>query len=268
MNCDIPPDRFFPYLSWTQVQDLPDKANTLIIQPIGAVEQHGPHLPLIVDTAIATAVVGRALSRLKSDIPAYGLPPLCYGKSNEHSQFPGTVTLSAQTLMAVLTELGHSIYQAGFRKLIFVNAHGGQPQVLDIVARDLHRQYGDLMVFPLFVWGAPHQVSRIVGQTEYDNGIHAGDIETSVMLSLLPDQVDMTRAVCEKPDNFSPDSLLSLEGKLPTAWIMEDLSRSGVIGDATAATSDKGEAILDSVVEGWVQVFEELYRFQGLRPSE
>ncbi|MEL6260556.1 MAG: creatininase family protein [Cyanobacteria bacterium J06623_5] len=265
MNCDIPPERFFPYLSWTQVKNLPDKANTLIIQPIGAVEQHGPHLPLIVDAAIATAVVGRALSRLDSTVPAYALPTLCYGKSNEHSQFPGTVTLSAQTLMSVLTELGQSLYQAGFRKLIFVNAHGGQPQVLEIVARDLHQQYGDLMVFPLFVWGAPHQVRSIVGQAEYDSGIHAGDIETSVILSLLPDQVDMTQAMCEKPENFPPDSLLSLEGKLPTAWVMGDLSRSGVVGDATVATAEKGQAILDSVVDGWVRVFEELSQFKGLQ---
>lgn len=268
MHSYIPPTRFFPYLSWSQVDNLPNKANTLIIQPIGAIEQHGPHLPLIVDSAIATAIVGRALAQLDTQVPAYALPPLCYGKSNEHVGFPGTVTLSASTLTSVLMETAESLYRAGFRKLLLINGHGGQPQVLEIVARDLREHHGDLMVFPLFVWGAPHTVAEIVGEAEYEQGIHAGDVETSVMLALMPDQVDMTKAVRELPNNFPPGSLLSLEGRLPTAWMMKDLSRSGVVGDSTVATAEKGEAILESVVAGWVKVFEEIYQFAGLRPQE
>lgn len=267
MHGYIPPGRFFPYLTWPQVEALPDKANTLVIQPIGAVEQHGPHLPLVVDSAIATAVVGRALHQLESAVPAYALPPLCYGKSNEHIHFSGTVTLSAQTLMAVLMEMAESIYRAGFRKLVLVNGHGGQPQVLEIVARDLRQQYPDLMVFPLFVWRVPHDIAELVGQAEYDAGIHAGDVETSVMLALLPDQVHMEKAVREFPVPFPSGSLLSLEGALPTAWMMDDLSRSGVVGDATVASAAKGEAILASVSTGWAQVFREIYAFSGLRPQ-
>ncbi len=268
MHSYIPPSRFFPYLSWTQVDGLLDKANTLVIQPIGAIEQHGPHLPLVVDSAIATAVVGKALSQLDEAIPAYALPPLCYGKSNEHAQFSGTVTLSATTLMSVLLEMAESLYKAGFRKLLLVNGHGGQPQVLDIVARDLRERHADFMVFPLFVWGAPHEAESIVGKAEYEQGIHAGDVETSVMLALMPEQVDMAKAVRSLPDNFPPGSLLSLEGRLPTAWLMNDLSRSGVVGDATVATAEKGEAILASVAAGWVKVFEEIYQFGGLQAQE
>ncbi|MEL7226449.1 MAG: creatininase family protein [Cyanobacteria bacterium P01_D01_bin.36] len=268
MHSYIPPTRFFPYLSWTQVQGLPDKANTLIIQPVGAIEQHGPHLPLAVDTVISTAVVGRALAQLDAAVPAYALPPICYGKSNEHAQFPGTVTLKASTLSAVLMEMAESLYRAGFRKLLLVNGHGGQPQVLEIVARDLRVRHSDFMVFPLFVWGAPHEVAEVVGVDEYEQGIHAGDVETSVMMALLPEYVDTSKAVRELPRSFAPGSLLSLEGRLPTAWVMEDLSRSGVVGDATVATAEKGEAILASVVAGWVQVFEEIYRFEGLRPQD
>ncbi|EDX83897.1 creatininase subfamily [Synechococcus sp. PCC 7335] len=264
MHGYIPPQRFFPYLQWPQIRDLPDKANTLIIQPVGAIEQHGPHLPIIVDTVIATSIIGKALHQLDDAIAAYALPPLYYGKSNEHSQFPGTIALSAQTLTAVLMETAESIYHAGFRKLLLVNGHGGQPQILEIVARDLRVQHDDLMIFPLFVWGVPHRVAEIVGQTEYDEGIHAGDIETSVLLALLPEQVKMAAAVREFPKAFPPGSLLSLEGNLPMAWTMKDLSRSGVVGDATAATSEKGEAILNSVSAGWVKVFEEIYRFEGL----
>ncbi|MEL6552014.1 MAG: creatininase family protein [Cyanobacteria bacterium J06621_11] len=268
MHSYIPPQRFFPYLSWPQIEQLPDKKNTLIIQPIGAIEQHGPHLPIVVDAAISTAVVGRALGQLDEAIAAYALPTLYYGKSNEHAQFPGTITLSATTLMAVLTETAMSLYASGFRKLIFVNGHGGQPQVLEIVARDLRQQYPDLTVFPHFVWGAPHAAKEIVGTAEYEQGIHAGDVETSVMLALMREQVDMDRAVREFPVPFAPESLLSLEGNLPTAWMMQDLSRSGVVGDATVASAKKGEAILASVAAGWVKVFEEIYRFDGLRPQD
>ncbi|CAN5647740.1 creatininase family protein [soil metagenome] len=266
MHGYIPAERFFPYLSWTQVEALPDKANTLIIQPIGAVEQHGPHLPLVVDAAITTAVVGQALHQLDPAIPAYALPPLYYGKSNEHWQFPGTITLTAQTLIAVLMEMAVSVYRAGFRKLVLVNGHGGQPQVLEIVARDLRQQHSDLMIFPLFVWGAPHNAAELVGASEYNQGIHAGDVETSVMLSLLPNQVDMAKAVREYPNELPDGSLLSLEGQLPIAWTMADLSRSGVVGDATVSTAAKGNAILASVAAGWVKVLEEVYRFEGLRP--
>lgn len=241
-----------------------NKENTLIIQPIGAIEQHGPHLPLIVDAAIATAVVGQTLHKLNPDIPAYALPTLHYGKSNEHWTFPGTLTLSAQTLTAVLMEMAEGIYRAGFRKLLLVNAHGGQPQVLEIVARDLRQQHSDLQVFPLFVWGAPHRAADIVGKQEYETGIHAGDVETSVMLALLPEQVDMEKAVQEFPKPFADDSLLSLEGRLPMAWTMDDLSKSGVVGNATAATAAKGTAILESVSDGWVRVLEEIFAFPGL----
>lgn len=135
MHNFTPPERFFPYLTWTEIQSMPDKENTVIIQPLGAIEQHGPHLPLIVDAAISEAVAGKALAKLDVNIPAYALPTLYYGKSNEHCHFPGTIALSVQTLLGVICEMADSIYQAGFRKLVLLNAHGGQPQVMEIAAR-------------------------------------------------------------------------------------------------------------------------------------
>lgn len=263
MHGPIPPHRFLPYLSWHQIRDLPGLDQTVVIQPVGAIEQHGPHLPVAVDAAIATHITGRALSLLDDQIPAYALPPLCYGKSNEHWHFPGTITLSATTLIAVLTEVAESLYRSGFRKLVLLNAHGGQPQVMEIVARDLHQRYEDFWVFPHFVWRAPHRAGQLLSPQEKAHGIHAGDAETSVMLSLLPDQVDMKKAVKEYPPELPPDSRLSLEGKLPFAWMTRDLSHSGVIGDATIATPEKGDEIVESVAQGWVTVLEEIYRFEG-----
>ncbi|NEO82672.1 MAG: creatininase family protein [Spirulina sp. SIO3F2] len=262
MHGFIPPNRFFAYLTWQEIEQMPDRANTVIIQPIGAVEQHGPHLPLIVDSAIATGVLGQALEQLDAAIPAYALPPLYYGKSNEHIHFSGTVTISATTLLSLIQEIAHSLYRAGFRKLVLLNGHGGQPQVLEIAARDLHQAQPDLLVFPLFVWKVPHSAAELLTPYELERGIHAGDAETSLLLSLLPGQVKMAQAVCEYPAQQSKaQTLLSLEGQLPFAWTTDELSQTGVIGDATVATKEKGDRLLNSLAQGWVQVLEEIYHF-------
>jgi len=140
-------------------------------------------------------VIGKALAKLEAETPAYSLPPLYYGKSNEHQHFPGTITLSAETLLAVLWEMAESVYRAGFRKLALVNSHGGQPQVMEIAARDIHASYKDFLVFPLFTWRVPSIAEELFSQKELELGIHAGKIETSLMLSLLPEQVKMEKAV-------------------------------------------------------------------------
>lgn len=262
MHSFIPSKRFFPYLSWTDIQAMPDKENVVIIQPVGAIEQHGPHLPLIVDAAISVGVLGKALEKLDAEIPAYALPTLYYGKSNEHLHFPGTITLTTETLMATIMEVGESIYRAGFRKLVLMNSHGGQPQVMQMAARDLHVKYDDFLIFPLFTWRVPHITKELMTPKEAQLGMHAGDAETSIMLAILPEQVKMEKAVAEYPPEQTEGSLLSLSGKLPVAWVTRDISKSGVIGDATTATQEKGSRILESVSNGWVQVIQDIYKFR------
>ncbi|MBR8831403.1 MAG: Creatinine amidohydrolase [Chroococcopsis gigantea SAG 12.99] len=258
----LPSERYFPYLTWAEIADMTDKENVVIIQPVGAIEQHGPHLPIIVDAAISMGVLGKALEQLPPTIPAYALPCLYYGKSNEHWGFPGTITLSAETLMRVLREVAQSIYRAGFRKLILMNSHGGQPQIMEIVARDLHQEYGDFSVFPLFTWRVPHNAKDLLTEQELKHGIHAGDGETSLLLSLLPQQVQMDKAVREYPPELPSDSLLSMEGKLPYAWLTKELSTSGVIGDATTASQEKGDKLLQSLARGWTKVIQDVYQFR------
>lgn len=262
MHSYLPPHRFFPYLTWPMIEEMPDKGNVVIVQPIGSIEQHGLHLPLIVDSAIATAVIGKALFILPETIPAYALPPLYYGKSNEHWHFPGTITLSAQTLRQVLIESAESLYRAGFRKLMWVNAHGGQPQVLEMAARDLHQEHPDFQIFPFFVWNVPNPAAEMLTQKELELGIHAGDAETSLMLSILPDQVHMDKAVCEYPQGLPQNSSLSMEGTLPFAWVIRDLTRSGVLGDATVANVEKGDRLLNALAESWVNVIQDVHHFQ------
>lgn len=268
MHHSIPPHRFFPYLTWPEVQTMPHKETVVILQPIGAIEQHGPHLPLVVDAAIAEAVVGKALHILDEAVPAYALPTLYYGKSNEHWHFPGTLTLTAQTLIATLMEVGESLYRAGFRKWAFVNGHGGQPQVLEIVARDLHQRYEDFLVFPLFVWRVPNIAAELLTEKELELGIHAGDAETSLMLAILPEQVKMDRAKAEYPMGLPQNSLLSMEGNLPFAWTTRDLSRSGTIGDPTTATREKGDRLLQSLATSWAQAIQDIYHFRQPHVSD
>ncbi|HHP7230907.1 MAG TPA: creatininase family protein [Xenococcaceae cyanobacterium] len=268
MHGFIPPERYFPYLTWTEIQQMSDKANTVIIQPIGAIEQHGPHLPIAVDSAISLGVLGKALSKLASDIPAYALPCLYYGKSNEHDGFPGTITLSATTLLSVIREMAESIYQSGFRKLVLMNSHGGQPQIMEIAARDLHQQHPDFAVFPLFTWRVPNIAAELLTPQELEYGIHAGDAETSIMLSLLPEQVKLEQAVKEYPSGLPQASLLSMEGKLPFAWLTRELTKTGVMGDATVATKEKGDDLLASVSDGWVQLIKDIYQFRQPKSQE
>jgi creatinine amidohydrolase len=262
MHGFIPPNRYFPYLTWTDIEAMPDKENVVIIQPIGAIEQHGPHLPIIVDSAISMGVLGKALTQLKENIPVYALPCLYYGKSNEHWGFPGTITLSAETLLSVIWEMAESIYRAGFRKLVLMNSHGGQPQIMEIAARDIHQKYEDFLIFPLFTWRVPHMARELLTKEELEYGIHAGDAETSIMLSLLPDQVKMDKAVKKYPPAMPENSLLSIEGKLPFAWLTKELTKSGVIGDATVASVEKGDRLLESVAAGWVQLIQDVYSFR------
>jgi creatinine amidohydrolase len=132
---------------------------------------------------------------------------------------------------------------------------------MEIAARDIHQKYEDFLVFPLFTWRVPHIARELLSPKELEFGIHAGDAETSLLLSILPEQVKMERAVAEYPHGLPEDSLLSMEGKLPFAWVTRDLTQSGVLGDATVATKEKGDRLLESVSDGWVKVIEDIYKF-------
>ncbi|MGC9502225.1 creatininase family protein [Baaleninema sp.] len=260
MNIWIPPHRFFPYLTWTEIDRLPNKPDIVLVQPVGAIEQHGPHLPLVVDSAIGVAVLGKALERLEAEIPAYALPPLHYGKSNEHQHFPGTISLSAETLLATLHDIAESLYGAGFRKLVLMNSHGGQPQVMEIAATDIHAKYEDFWVFPVFAWRVSDVYKSLVSQEERQLAMHAGDSETSLMLAILPELVRQSELVKEYPPPTG--SRLAAKGALTFSWLTRDLSQSGVVGDATAATEEKGKRILESLAEGWAQLIREVYEFR------
>ncbi len=262
-----PPARFLPYLSWTQIAELPDKANIPIVLPAGSVEQHGPHLPCLVDTLIAAGVMGHALARLPAEVPAFALPPITYGKSDEHLHFPGTVTLEGTTLLDTVTQIGESVYRMGFRKLLIVNAHGGQPQVMEMAARELRLRHGDYQVLPHFVWRVPHVAGQFMSEREKRLSMHAGHAETAILMALAPDTVRMDHAVANYPPEF-PSKVLSPDGRPAAAWTARDFGPSGVIGDPLPATPAQGQAILDSLAESWAQGLRDLHAMQWITREE
>ena len=257
----IPPHRFLPYLSWTEVDALPDKADTVIVLPVGAIEQHGPHLPCAVDSVIASGVLGKALEKLPAQVRAFGMAPITYGKSDEHLHFPGTMTLTGPTLLSMVTEIGESVYRAGFRKLLLANGHGGQPQVLEMAARELRIRHGDYVIVPFHVSRLPNASGKYISDEEKRLAMHAGHSETALLLALAPDTVHMDKAAANIPPVF-PSKLLSNDGRPACAWTARDFGPSGVIGDPRGATREQGLHILDTLSDSWVQAITDLFHMR------
>jgi creatinine amidohydrolase len=223
-----------------------DRENLIAVLPVGAIEQHGPHLPLSVDQSIVDGVVAATLPHLPGDCPALFLPTLPVGKSDEHARWPGTLTFSAATLLAMWTEIGDSVARAGVRKFVLLNSHGGQMAPMDIVVRDLRIRHGMLAVAASwFAMGLP---PGLFSPEEERFGIHAGEMETSVMLALVPDRVDMGQARDFHPwvaDLAQGNHHLGLTPAGRIGWQAQDMNPWGACGNAAAATPEKGWAVLD-----------------------
>jgi creatinine amidohydrolase len=225
-----------------------DKA--VAVLPVAAIEQHGPHLPVSVDTTLVNGVVNASLAHLPADLPVLFLPTQQMGKSNEHIRFPGTLTLSAQTLISVWMELGASVARAGFKKLVLLNSHGGQVSVMDIVARDLRTAH-DLIVYHTSWYNLPLG-DAVMGQfpaEEHRFGIHAGDIETSMMLALAPHLVDLAQAQnfrSTSQDRAAKYPVLGNGTSAKLGWQMQDYNAQGAAGNALAASAEKGHALVNA----------------------
>jgi creatinine amidohydrolase len=218
-----------------------DPESTIAILPIAAIEQHGPHLPVGVDAAINRGMLETLIDRLPDDLDIRILPIQQVGKSNEHLRMPGTLTLPAATLIEAWTELGLSVARAGVRKLVIVNSHGGNDEVMGIVAREL-RVRADMLVVKS-AWSRLGKPAGLYSERELKFGIHGGDFETSLMLHFRPELVDMARAqdfqsVAE--DDEAAFAHLRPTGFIAYAWIAGDLNSDGAVGEAHKATADKG----------------------------
>jgi creatinine amidohydrolase len=247
-----------------------DMREVVALQPVAAVEQHGPHLPVRVDAAINAGIVARALDLLPDDLPLLVLPALPVGKSNEHIAYPGTLTFSYETLARAWFEIGESVHRAGCRKMIFFNSHGGQPQLLDIVCRELRVRLGMFAI--ACSWFHIVDLSDLFEAAEIRHGIHAGAIETSVMRRLHPDLVDMTQArnfVSLSERIEQANLVLRSEGSVGFGWQAQDLNPAGATGDASCATAEAGEAILERAAAALVGLAGDVHRYplSNLNPA-
>jgi creatinine amidohydrolase len=261
------PVRMWNQLSTTDFQ-AQDRDNTLVLLPFGATEQHGPHLPVGTDHFIVEAVLRRVIPQV-TDVEALLLPTLWCTKSNEHTMFTGSLYLQAETLMAVVHDLGASIARSGFKKLVFMNWHGGNTDLLAALARDVHQRHG-LTVFVIdIVRSFASLTAAPPGEITFD--IHAGRYGTGLMLAAHPELVkpgpyedigsDMQRG--RLASSFADSRLLLPEGgAVLVAWETHDLTPDGVIGNPAGASVEEGEHNLSDMVNRVVTILREIARFE------
>ena len=260
------PSRFWADLStrdFGRLRASGQAAQTVAVLPVAAIEQHGPHLPLSVDATLLQGVIDAALAQLPAELPVLFLPPQNVGLSPEHIRFPGTLTLSPATVIALWTEIGECVTRAGVKKLLMFNGHGGQVSVMDIVARELRTHCG-LLVYSAswFSLPLPEAVAGQFSAHEHRFGIHAGDIETSMMLHLAPHTVHMEHALdfrSTSQDRAEQYGILGNGKSAKLGWQMQDYHPAGAVGNAAAATADKGRAVVQAAGQQLAQLLRELH---------
>ena len=238
-----------------------DPARTVAVLPTAAIEQHGPHLPVGVDTMIAEGMIATLIPLIPPDMDVRILPVQAVGKSNEHVHAPGTLTLTAGQALEAWVEIGLSVARAGVRKLVIANSHGGNLDLVNVVARELRVRAGMLAAKTQWMtFGTPDDLpGGAVTADERAHGIHGGDVETSLMLHFRPDLVAMDRA--ENFRSTAQDGGLQPTGLPSYGWIASDLSAAGTVGDATRATAERGAAIARHQAEGFAGLLREMEGF-------
>jgi creatinine amidohydrolase len=234
-------------------------AGSILVLPVGATEQHGPHLPFSTDTVVADAVGRAAVQEAGDELDAWLLPTLSYSKSNEHAWAAGTFWLSAATLLAVLDDIGRCAAATPARRLVFLNGHGGNSSLLNVACRELRLHHG-LMTF-LAHPGLPPDQGGASPAEELGMGIHGGLDETSMMLHLRPDLVDLAAAARHVPEGLAPNRYVRFGGAVSFGWLSNDFGPSGVIGDPTGATAERGKALFEGAVEAFTGALREIARF-------
>jgi creatinine amidohydrolase len=242
---------------------------TIAVLPVAATEQHGPHLPLSVDTVLVDGVVAAALPHLPDALRVLFLPTQAVGLSPEHARFPGTLTLRSDTVVRLWTEIGECVAAAGIKKLVLLNSHGGNVSLMDIVARDLRARL-DLLVYSVSWFNLPlrddtgQDVNTLFSANEHRFGIHGGDVETSMMLALDPAQVDMAQAQdfhSTSQDRAEQFAILGNGKSAKLGWQMQDYNPAGAVGNAAAATADKGRSVVTAAGRSLAQLLIEVDQF-------
>jgi len=233
------------------------RPEAVAVLALGAIEQHGPHLPLSTDLDIACGLQAAALARLDARLEVFVLPPLCLGASDEHAGFAGTLSLSAAQMNAQLLAVGEGLHRAGLRRLVVINAHGGNIGWLGPAALMLRRRFGMLVVkanYMLFETPAD-----LIGADELRHGLHGGQAETAMMLHLHPERVRLAhlQRFGSVAEHLPENSVLGPEGQAAWAWLAEDLNPDGVVGNAAAASAELGRQLIEHYASCLAQVIGE-----------
>lgn len=248
MNFKLIPSEF-EYLPWPEVKNIAKNKRSTIIWPFGAVEQHGPHLPLATDSIFVNEIISAVIKSLPNDIPLKKLPTQYFGFSPEHKGFDGTISLSSNLINSMIKEVGIQIAEMGFKRLILFNGHGGQISLLNTAARELKSIVPQLSILPCFLWSGVEGLNELLTQKEIENGLHASLAETSLMMALKSELVGDERP-CEGIQENIPKGW-SLEGHAPNAWLTKDLSNSGVIGDSRGSNIGLGDDLKELLINHW-----------------
>lgn len=243
-----------------------DPARTIAILPTAAIEQHGPHLPVGVDTMIMEGMLARLRATCPDDLDLRILPVQAVGKSNEHIHAPGTLTLDAPTALAAWQQIGLSVARAGVRKIVIVNSHGGNLDLISILARELRVRAGMLAV--KCQWGNFGKPEGMYSAQEATYGIHGGDLETSLMLHFRPELVDM--AAARDFRSTAETAPIPPTGPISLGWVSSDLNPAGVVGEAHLATAAKGAATCAHQVAGFLAMLRQLEALplDGIKPTQ
>ena len=238
---------------------------SILVQPLGAIEQHGPHLPLSTDSVVASAVAEAAVAAVGDELDVWLLPTLEYTKSNEHAWSPGTVWLSATTLLAVLDDLGRCLATTPAKRLVFLNGHGGNSALVNVANRELRLRHG-LMTF-LAHPGVPVDQGGTSPASELGMGVHGGCDETSMMLHLAPHLVDMSKAERRVPEALAENRYVRFGGRVTFGWLSNDFHPDGYIGDPTSADAELGRQLFDGSVSAFCDALREVSTFDFGRPG-
>jgi len=255
-----------PPRDWTDIH-WPDIAGSeparwIAVLPLAATEQHGPHLPLGTDVMIAEAYLARVRELLPATLPATFLPLQPVGISTEHIDYPGTLTLPTETALKSWMALGENVARSGIKKLVMVTSHGGNSAAMTLVAQDLRAQRGLLVVTTSWSrFGAP---DGLFPAEEFRHGIHGGAVETSIMLARYPHSVRQEAIADFRPNSIAIEKeyrWLSTQRPAPFAWQAQDIHTSGAIGDATLASADKGERLLEHGARAFCELLADVDKF-------